>query len=42
MKNNDAATQWAVDYLASHDCKLVAIQKIVEPAHSILCFLLVR
>ncbi|CEG57791.1 aminoglycoside phosphotransferase family protein [Legionella fallonii] len=36
MKNNDAATQWALDYLESHDCKLVAIQKIVEPAHSIV------
>lgn len=36
MKNNDAAIQWAVDYLESHDCRLVAIQKIVEPAHSIV------
>jgi len=32
MKNNDLATQWAVDYLESHDCRLVAINKIVEPA----------
>ncbi|NCT57097.1 MAG: phosphotransferase [Legionella sp.] len=36
MKNNDLATQWAVDYLESHDCRLVAINKIVEPAHSIV------
>lgn len=36
MKNNDAAIQWAVDYLESHNCKLVAIQKVVEPAHSIV------
>ncbi|QMT59758.1 phosphotransferase [Legionella sp. PC997] len=36
MKNNDAATQWAVNYLEAHDYKLVAIQKIVEPAHSIV------
>ncbi len=36
MKNNDAAIQWAVDYLESNDCKLVSIQKIVEPAHSIV------
>lgn len=36
MKDNDAATQWAVDYLKFHDCMLVAIEKIVEPAHSIV------
>lgn len=36
MKDNDAATEWAVDYLESHDCRLVTIQKIVEPAHSIV------
>lgn len=36
MKNNDAATQWAVDYLESHNCKLISIHKIVEPAHSIV------
>lgn len=36
MKNNDAATQWAIDYLESHHCRLIAIQKIVEPAHSIV------
>ncbi|CZJ02507.1 aminoglycoside phosphotransferase family protein [Legionella pneumophila] len=36
MKNNDAAIQWAVDYLESNDCRLVSVQKIVEPAHSIV------
>ena len=36
MKNNDTATQWAVDYLESHHCRLITIQKIVEPAHSIV------
>ena len=36
MKDNDAATKWAVDYLESHDCRLITIQKIVEPAHSIV------
>ena len=36
MKYNDVATQWAVDYLESHDCRLITIQKIVEPAHSIV------
>lgn len=36
MKNNDAVTQWAVDYLESHRCSVIAIQKIVEPAHSIV------
>ena len=36
MKNDNAAIQWAVDYLESHHCRLIAIQKIVEPAHSIV------
>lgn len=36
MKNNEAAKQWAVRYLESQDCRLVAIQNIVEPAHSIV------
>lgn len=36
MKNNAAATQWAVDYLESHDCRLIAIRKVVEPAYSIV------
>ncbi|QRN03495.1 phosphotransferase [Legionella sp. MW5194] len=36
MKNSNAAIQWAVDYLESHHYRLIAIQKIVEPAHSIV------
>jgi hypothetical protein len=36
MKNNDEATRWAVDYLESHFGRLIAIQTIVEPAHSIV------
>lgn len=36
MKNDNAAIKWAVDYLESHDCILEVIQKIVEPAHSIV------
>lgn len=27
MKNNDAAIQWAVDYLESNGCRLVSVQK---------------
>ena len=36
MKSNNEATQWAVNYLESHHCKLISIEKIVEPAHSIV------
>ncbi|HAU1304124.1 TPA: aminoglycoside phosphotransferase family protein [Legionella pneumophila] len=36
MKDNELATQWALDYLQSHDCRIVTVQKIVEPANSIV------
>lgn len=34
MKNNDPATQWAMDYLESYNYSLLTIQKIAETAYS--------
>lgn len=36
MKDNNAATKWAVDYLEAHDTRLIAIQTIAERAHSVV------
>lgn len=34
MKYNDEATKWSVEYLELHDCNVIAIQIVVETAHS--------
>ncbi|KTD51458.1 hypothetical protein Lqui_0302 [Legionella quinlivanii] len=36
MNNDNAAIQWATDYLRSRHCKVIALEKAAEPAHSIV------